>query len=120
MSIDATGTLVEGLSIKDNAKNNSQMNCKKYFDLLISRPTRNISLDVMVKREFSALTTSETSVSDSAKSPARSVISDLLLVVTEFLTDLSHDQNNSELHVMFLVWPLPCISNFHFLINLFP
>jgi hypothetical protein len=36
MRIDATGKLVEGLSIKDNAKDNSQMICKKYFDLIIS------------------------------------------------------------------------------------
>ena len=60
MRIDATGKLVEGLSIKDNAKDNSQMICKKYFDLIISWPTRNRSIDVMVKREHSALTTSGT------------------------------------------------------------
>ena len=86
MNIVATGTLVGGLSIKDNMKNDYQIVCKKYFDLMNSWPTRNKIHGRMVKREFSALTLSISgiSVSDSAKSPARSVISDSLLVVTEF------------------------------------
>jgi hypothetical protein len=41
MYIVATGTLVGGLSIKDNMKNDNQIVCKKYFDLMNSWPTRN-------------------------------------------------------------------------------
>ncbi len=85
MSIVATGTLVGGLSIKDNVKNNNQMVCKKYFDLINSWPTRNRILNRKVKRDFSALTISISGIliSDSAKSPARLVFLDSLLTVTE-------------------------------------
>jgi hypothetical protein len=61
------------------------MYCKKYFDLTNFWPTRSKIRDKIVKGAFSALTSfvSGISVSDSAKSPARSVITDSLLSVTE-------------------------------------
>ncbi len=90
MNISATAILVGGLSIKDNMKNDNQVYCKKCSDLINLWPTRSRIRDKMVKGEFLALTlfVSGISVSDTVKSPARSVITDSLLVVTE-LSDRS-------------------------------
>jgi hypothetical protein len=58
MNIIATGTLVGGLSINDNMKNDKQVFYKTYSDLMKFWPTRSKIRDRMVKGEFSALTLS--------------------------------------------------------------
>ncbi len=90
MNISVTGILVGRLSIKDNMKNDNQLICKKCSDLINFWSTRSRIRDKMVKGEYSALTlfVSGISISDSAKSPARLVITDSLLAVTE-LSDRS-------------------------------